>query len=159
MTPSTLQALRRLLFFSVEEAARMIAAGPDHPEGVAPRSWQYWERGERPVPADVIACVRHLCAWRTQAIAAAEITVTDLQARHGPAADVALVWYQTIDDWATLPDREALLWRPHCSVIADLADRHQARLVAFDGPAYAVWLGKRKDGEAVRGAWAATITP
>lgn len=155
MTPATLQALRRLLFFSVEEAARLVAAAAEHPQGVAPRSWQYWERGERPIPADVADTLHRLYAWRAQAIAAADASIRDLQARHGPQADVVLVWYQTLDDWATLPDREALLWRPQCSVVAELAARYCAPLVSFDGPAYAAWLGKRKDSEVMRGEWAA----
>lgn len=149
MTPATLQALRRLLLFSVDEAALLIG-------DVSPRSWQYWERGERAIPADVIETVQRLCAWREQAIASAEATLAALQARHGPHAGAALVWYQTLDDWATLPERDALLWRPQCSVIAELAARLGAQMVTFDGPAYAEWLGKRKDSEALRGAWAAS---
>lgn len=150
MTPATLQALRRLLFFSVEEAALLIG-------GVSPRSWQYWERGERSIPSDVIATVRRLCDWRAQAIAAADASIRELQARHGPRAAVALAWYQTLDDWATLPAREPLQWRPQCSVVAELAARHGARLVTFDAPAYAAWLGDRQDSEQMRGAWAASL--
>ncbi|MBI4997869.1 MAG: DUF1870 family protein [Rhodocyclales bacterium] len=148
MTPATLQALRRLLFFSVEEAALLIG-------DVSPRSWQYWERGDRTIPDDVVETVQRLCAWRAQAIATAEASIRELQAHHGTQAESVLVWYQTLDDWATLPGREPLLWRPQCSVIAELAARFSARLVAFAGPAYSAWLGKRKDSEALRGAWAA----
>lgn len=151
MTPATLQALRRLLFFSVEEAALLIG-------DVSPRSWQYWERGERNIPADVTATVERLCAWRAQAVASAEASIRDLQDRHGPQAASVLVWYQTLDEWATLPAREPLLWRPQCSVVAELAARYSARLVAFDGPAYRLWLGSRKDGESMRGAWAASVS-
>lgn len=150
MTPATLQALRRLLFFSVEEAALLIG-------DVSPRSWQYWERGERNIPADVIETVQRLCAWRAQALAGAEAGIRDLQGRHGPQAETVLVWYQTLDDWATLPEREPLLWRPQCSVIAELASRQGAGLVTFDGPAYSGWLGKRADTESARGAWAAHL--
>ena len=32
MTPATLQALRRLLFFSVEEAALLVASSADRPQ-------------------------------------------------------------------------------------------------------------------------------
>lgn len=148
MTPATLQALRRLLFFSIEEAALLIG-------DVSPRSWQYWERGERTIPDDVIETVQRLCAWRAQAIAGAEGSIRDLQARHGQQTESVLVWYQTLDDWATLPAREPLLWRPQCSVVAELAARHGARLVVFDGPAYRQWLGCRKDVESLRAAWAA----
>jgi hypothetical protein len=157
MTPATLQALRRLLFFSVEEAALLVAASPERPQGVSPRSWQYWERGERPVPADVTETIQRLCAWRAQAIATADAAVASMRARHGAPADVVLVWYQTIDDWASLAGREPLQWRPQCSVVAELAARHGARLVAFDGPAYAAWLGRRMDSETMRSEWAARL--
>lgn len=148
MTPATLQALRRLLFFSIEEAALLIGE-------VSPRSWQYWERGERNIPADVVAMVRRLCEWRDQAIAGTEAGIRDMRELHGKEANMALVWYQTLDDWATLPGREPLLWRPQCSVAAELAARYGAQLVVFDGPAYAEWLGNHKDSESMRGAWAA----
>lgn len=157
MTPATLQALRRLLFFSVEEAALLVAASADRPQGVSPRSWQYWERGERPVPADVAETIRRLCAWRAQAIASADAAVTSMQAHHGAPAEVVLVWYQSLDAWASLAGREPLQWRPQCSVVADVAARHSARLVTFDGPAYAAWLGRRKDSEAMRSEWAASL--
>lgn len=122
---------------------------------VSPRSWQFWERGDRTIPDDVVESIRSLCAWRAQALVTAEKQIAALQARHGPAASVALLWYQSFDDWATLPGREPAQWRPQCSVVAELAARHGVRLVAFDGPAYAQWLGQRKDSEAMRASWAA----
>ena len=148
MTPATLQALRRLLFFSVDEAAAMIG-------GVSPRSWQFWERGDRTIPADVIAIVGNLCRWRSAAIDAAENQIYDLKARHRNPNGLTLVWYQTIGDWATLPGRDPLQWRPQCSVIAAIAASHSAKLVAFDGAAYRAWLENRTDTESMRGAWAA----
>lgn len=152
MTPATLQALRRLLFFSVPEAATLLGQ-------VTERSWRMWEHGERSIPADVVSTMQRLCAWRAQALASAEAGIRDLQARHGPQAASVLVWYQTLDDWATLPAREPLLWRPQCSVVAELAARRWATLVAFDGHAYRQWLGDRKDSEPLRGAWAALQPP
>lgn len=148
MTPTTLQALRRLLFFSVPEAATLIGQ-------VTERSWRMWEVGERTIPEDVAGSIRGLCQWRAQALAMAEKQIAALKARHGAAPSVALLWYQTLDDWATLPGREPAQWRPQCSVVAQLAARHGGRVVAFDGPAYAQWLGKRKDGEGMRAAWSA----
>ena len=62
MTPETLQALRRLLFFTTAEAAELIG-------GVSERSWQYWESGKRTIPDDVIETVAHLCRWRNEQIA------------------------------------------------------------------------------------------
>lgn len=148
MTPSTLQALRRLLFFSVPEAALLVGQ-------VTERSWRLWETGERTIPQDVQDSIRGLCQWRALALATAEKQIAALKASHGAAASVALLWYQSLDDWASLPGREPAQWRPQCSVVAELAARHGARMVAFDGPAYAQWLGQRKDGEGMRASWAA----
>lgn len=144
MTPATLQALRRLLFFSVDEAAAMIG-------GVSPRSWQFWERGDRTIPDDVIATLRRLCAWRQKAIAAGSVQM----AKAPVGTELVLIWYGSLDDWTSMSDREPELWRPHCSVAAELAARHSAILVTFDGPAYAAWIGQRVDSETLRGAWAA----
>ena len=152
MIPVTLQALRRLLFFSVPEAATLIGQ-------VTERSWRMWEHGERTIPQDVQQAIVDLCQWRAQALATAEKKIAEIQGRHGPAASVALLWYQSLDDWATLPGREPAQWRPQCSVVAELVARHDAQLVAFDGPAYRQWLGHRKDSEQLRGAWAASISP
>lgn len=71
MTPAQLQALRRLLFFSVSDAARLIG-------GCSERSWQYWESGKRTIPADVIATIYHLCHWRNGIIASpADLRIAD----------------------------------------------------------------------------------
>lgn len=147
MTPATLQALRRLLFFSTEEAAAMIG-------GVSPRSWQYWERGERRIPEDVAAAMRWLSEWRTQAISSAHDRIEALLADRGEAA---LVWYPSIDDWLTLPGREPVMWRPQQSVCAALLAEFTGcvTLVAFDGRDYAAWLAGRADNEAMRAQWAA----
>lgn len=150
MTPATLQSLRRLLFFSVEEAAAWVG-------GVSPRSWQYWERGERTIPADVIDTITRLCAWRARAIAQADAAVAAARARHGAPAELALVWYQSQEDWQSMEGRELLMWRPQCSVVADLAARHGATLVTYDTDAYSRWIGRRRDTEATRSAWAAAM--
>lgn len=155
MSPATLQALRRLLFFSIEEAALMLAAGPDHPGGVSPRSWQYWERGERSIPADIVETITRLCAWRATAFESSSTQIAALRNRHGAPSDIVLVWYQTLDDWTSMDVREPLLWRPQCSVVAELAARLGARLVCFDAPGYARWLGQKKDSEIMRSKWAA----
>ena len=147
MTPATLQALRRLLFFSVDEAAAMIG-------GVSPRSWQFWERGDRTIPQDVIDTLQHLYAWQEKAIVAGSAQI----AKAPQGSDLALIWYGSADDWTSMPDRAPMYWRPHCSAAAQLAARHGAQLVAFDAPAYAAWLGQRTDTETKRGEWAAGIS-
>lgn len=155
MNQTTMQALRRLLFFNVDQAARYLAASADRPDGVSARSWQMWEAGERPIPADVIAQISALCEWRSTAREAAGAQIAAARKARGEqheALPPALVYYTAIEDW--LP-REARLWRPHCAVMAEIAANYDAVLVAFDPPAYAEWLGARRDGEGLRAMWAA----
>ena len=73
MTPTTLQALRRLLFFSVPEAA-------EHIGGVTERAWRFWESGKWPIPADVIERINGMLAWRERALAEAERAMIDARA-------------------------------------------------------------------------------
>lgn len=141
-----IEALRRLLFFSVPEAAALIG-------GASEQAWRRWEAGTRAVPADVAARMGDLVAWRLAAIDAAVRQI----AAAPDSADVYLVWYHSLDDWATLPGREPALWRPQQSVVAALAGEFPGRvvLVRFDGPAYAAWLAGRPDNETARSQWAA----
>ena len=101
---------------------------------------------------DIIQTIRNLCAWRVQPLATAEKRIAALRVRHDTPASAVLLWYQSLDDW---PGREPAQWRPQCSVVAELAARHGAQLVKFDGPSYAQWLGQRQDNEAMRAAQAA----
>lgn len=140
MTPATIQALRRLLFFSAPEAAELIG-------GVTERSWRFWETGERPVPADVIEKVTSLVRWREKAIAEYAATMS--------ADKPAIVWYSTMADWLSLDGREKAAWRPYCSVVAELCASRGAVAIEFLGADYVTWLGRRKDSEASRRAWAA----
>mgnify|MGYP001568647330 CR=1 FL=1 len=145
MTPTTLRALRQHLFFSVDDAAELIGE-------VSPRSWQYWESGGRPIPQDVKDKIEAMCAWRDTSIRAAKNVL------HGASGDpdgIALVWYSSPSDWASLPGRDALMWRPHCSVIAELCASFGAVAVPFDPGAYLIWLGGRTDREDLRSTWAA----
>lgn len=148
-----LQALRRLLFFSVPEAALLVAASDERIDGVQERTWRRWEDGTLLVPENIAARMLSLCAWRDQALAEMEGAISDAQADHAEL-DLVMVWYETLDDWATLDGREPVLWRPQCSVVAE-AVAMGARLVEFDSVSYTKWLGKRLDSEQMRGAWAA----
>lgn len=158
MDPLTLQALRRLLFFSRPEAALLVAASDERPHGVSDRAWRMWEACERPIPDDVAGNIRRLAAWRRAAIDAAMSQIDDLRAGMpaGAEFDIALVWYDTLDDWMTLSGRDPALFRPQQSVLADLLERSLfIRLVRFDPAAYHEWLGDRADSEAMRSQWAA----
>lgn len=143
-----LEAARRLLFFSPPEAAAMIS-------GTSEQAWRRWESGARGVPDDVAGRVCSLLNWRQSAIDVAVGRISDSPEN----VEVALIWYDSLDDWATLPGREPVMWRPQQSVCAALQAEFPGRLqlVRFDVPAYTEWLADRADGESMRGEWAATV--
>lgn len=144
-----LEALRRLLFFSPPEAASLIGDASE-------QAWRRWESGARKVPDDVANRMSDLIAWRQAAI---DATIKQISAAPIEAS-VALVWYDSLDDWSTLPGREPALWRPQQSVCAAVFAEFpgRLRLIRFDAPAYSAWLSGRCDSESMRGQWAATTT-
>lgn len=151
MNGSTLTALRRLLFFTQDEAAILIG-------GVTLRSWQYWEVDKRTIPQDVIDKISYLVAWRKRAIQAGESALKVMLEKvpaGQPVTPMSIISYASVEDWMTLPDREPVFWRPHCSAVAELVASMAGRSVVFNAPAYRAWLGERPDNEAMRGAWAA----
>jgi hypothetical protein len=130
MTPTTLQALRRLLFFSAPEAAAHIG-------GVTERSWRKWEDGDRAVPQDVIERITAMLAWRKQAIAEAEAAIKDARRAmrgrgHTEAATPQVTWYVSAAAWARAEGKQPEMWRPHCSVVAEICARHGAEAVPAD---------------------------
>lgn len=154
MNAQTLQALRRLLFFSRQEAALLVAASDTRPRGVSDRAWRQWEAGEFAVPHDVAQRITRLAEWRQSAIDAAVKQIA--AAPYG--SNIALVWYESIDDWSSLPAREPVFWRPQQSVCAALLAEFtgRLRLVKFDAPAYSEWLAGGEDSETLRSQWAAS---
>lgn len=147
MNPVELEAARRLLLFSLTEAATIVA-------GVSEQTWRRWEAGSKPIPDDVTETMSFLMKWRNNAISG---TVQQLEA--SPAPKVCLVWYQTMDDFGTLPDREPIFWRPHQSVCSALLAEYpgQINLVKFSPPEYSEWLGDKQDSETLRSAWATGV--
>jgi hypothetical protein len=119
MTPTTLQALRRLLFFSVPEAA-------EHIGHVTERSWRMWEAGERSIPDDVIECITDMIRWRARASATAEAALKEQTRKHGAPAEITLTWYTSAAAWARAEPKHPQMWRPHCSVVAEMCARHGA---------------------------------
>lgn len=150
MNSTTLQALRRLLFFTTPEAAALVG-------GVSERSWRMWEDGTRTIKPDVIDRMQSLLQWRNLALSAARSLYDDQKTLipESEKLELVLVWYDTIEDWMTLQGREPQVWRPHCSVIAQLCAEYGAVAVKFNGPAYSRWLSNRADSEQMRGEWAA----
>lgn len=122
MRPETLQALRRLLFYTRQEAAALVAASPERPRGVTDRAWRMWEVGELLIPDDVAARLRHLCEWRARAIKAGVTAARSALKRHGRPNEIVLTWYPTLADWLARDEKDdAIYWRPHCSVVAAIA--------------------------------------
>lgn len=151
MNGSTLKVLRNLLFFTQDEAAILIG-------GVSTRSWNYWEVGQRTIPKDVIDKIAFLINWRKQAIEQGTLALKDMLAsvpEGSPFEPISIITYASIEDWMTLPDREPVFWKPHCSATAEIVASMAGRSVIFNVPSYREWLGKRQDNEAMRSAWAA----
>ncbi len=110
MTNIQLKALRQLLFYTVDEAAELVAASPGRPGGVTGRTWRHWEDGRNPVPEHVATMILGYARWRQQ------------QIDKFPAMQISpeLTWYDTPEEWATV-SLVAPLWRPHQSALAHLA--------------------------------------
>lgn len=138
MTPTELEALRRLLFFSAPEAARWLAADDQRPQGVEERTWNRWEAGARPVPDNIAARVASLAAWRGQVVAAGR------QAGAQAGRPLVLVVYDDADDWSL----HGALRRPHQSAAAQLLAElgpELVRLVPFDLASFRAWRQGRAD--------------
>ena len=146
MTGHELQALRRLFFYSVPEAAAQVG-------GVSERAWRLWESGARSVPEDVAGRMGELLDLRRRVLTVAESRLSETD------GCTALVWYETLDDWLTLAGRHPAQWRLSQSLAAELVARHADRiaLVPFVTPAYAAWLAGRTDSESLRAAWALAV--
>ena len=144
-TTCHLKAYRNILFFTTAEAATLIG-------GCREKDWQEMEAGQRAVPTDVEKQILDLIEWRQNAINAVS---SQILATPGSPVNL-IIFYETLDEWASLPGREPTLWRPHQSVCASLLAMHpdQTRLIAFNGPAYASWLADRPDSEKMRALWA-----
>ncbi len=143
MTSIELEALRRLLFFSVPEAAKWIAQ-EDEVE------WRRWEADTRAVPSRIAVQMSQLSVWRQQAIAAIDAQVRDTKG----VDSLALVWYQRPTD--ILGD--VIFFRPQQSVCAHAKALYGVHisLVQFDHQEYRDWLDGREDSNIERAQWAAT---
>ena len=154
MTPTNLEALRRLLFLTTDEAAQFVAVGPEHPQGVSGQEWREWESGAQPVPQQVARRVAELVDWRAAALAATADTIRQQIRDTGTPESVFVIWYDRLDDWLTLPERKPEMWRLQQAVCAGLAGMfNTVRLVAFDPAAYGRWRGERPDTESLRAEW------
>lgn len=64
MDNQTFALYRKLLFLSVIEASRGVAQTSERPDGVSERAWNRWEKGEAPIPQEVIDNLQKLITQR-----------------------------------------------------------------------------------------------
>ena len=158
MTPTMLKGLRRLFFFTVPEAARFITTSHDAPQGTSEQRWQEWENGGSPIPESLISRMKELNEWRSLALdATADNIRIQMREKGGAPKTIFVIWYDTLDDWMTLPKRDPVMWRLQQSVCAALLGTFDTvKLVRFDMANYQNWLSGREDSEALRAEWAST---
>jgi len=156
MSPIQLSAIRQLLFFSVQEAASLIAATQEEPNGVSAALWSEWEAGKKRIPPYIEDTLVELLDYRLDAIEAASEPLDD-EDEEDHEANIVALWYSSIEDFTSLPGYDPLFWRPQCSVVAELIATFGADAVEFDKTAYRHWLGDKEDNEPQRSNWAASI--
>ncbi|MDI4654571.1 MULTISPECIES: DUF1870 family protein [Pseudoalteromonas] len=101
-----LQALRKLLYLDVSEAAEFVGK-------VANRTWQYWESGRSQVPKDIDYEMYGLLSQRNQLI---DETLLET---HEQGDVGVLKCYHTFDAFVVdYPHCTKLMWRLHQSVLA-----------------------------------------
>ena len=108
MNNKELQALRKLFFLSVAEAA-------EHIGGVSARSWQFWESGRYSIPADVAERMLQLAQRRLKIIETCE----DLINEHPEASDFTQKYDMSLESFAARHKGATLIdWRIAQSVAA-----------------------------------------
>lgn len=159
MTPTALQALRRLLFFKSQDAARLIAATAEQPQGVSEQTWQKWESGDLPIPDYVAQKLIELNDWRSAALdATADNIRVQMKEKGGTPESIFVIWYDSLEDWTSLPNREPVMWSLQQAVCASLMGMFSIiKLIPFNSVAYGVWLAGRDDNESLRAEWAASV--
>lgn len=111
MNNKELQALRKMLMLEASEAAELVGQ-------VSTRTWQYWEAGRSPVPADVENAMSALMEHRAQLIDEIEERVKGKPAEEW-ADLLELPFYQRFEDFeADNPGKTRLDWRVEQSVAA-----------------------------------------
>lgn len=155
MNGVSLKAMRSLLHFSQHEAAELIG-------GVSVRTWSNWEAGIQKIPQDVISMINYLMVCRKKAITDTQAAMKAYYQQMPPGVSkkpIALVWYDSFEDWCTLPYRESIMWRPQQSVIAHLISVENCNVVQFNTAVYEKWLGRRPDSDSMRNQWAEEQVP
>jgi len=153
MTPAELKTIRESLGLT----AQWIA---DH-AGVKLRTAQYWEAGRMAVPDDVVAMLGRIDQMLNSTVEQAVTHIDDMSDQHSEPSDVVLLRYRTDADlWRFRPDMKSLPTTTHAAMLARLRRALWRRGIKtnieyMEPEEYLTWLGKRKDSEAERAAWAA----
>ncbi|HBN53047.1 MAG TPA: DUF1870 domain-containing protein [Stenotrophomonas sp.] len=114
MNSKELQAARKLLMLEASEAAEFIG-------NVSVRSWQYWETGQRTIPADVIDRIGDLLRMRRDMIGAIDSAA--------PSGQLQLRYFSSLGEFRSAhADGTVLGWRLHQSAVAHFVGGGRAEL-------------------------------
>lgn len=125
MKPIELRAARETIGLTLAEAA-------EHIGDVTKRSWQYFESGERNVPADIAHKMHSLLNRRREVLKTVQEKMLHAEA---DLKQIAVIYYENVSDCANV-----LEWRFSQSLAKTLALDYGAKLVKFDQKAYTAWL-------------------
>ena len=145
-----LEAVRRFLFLSVPEAARMVSETSE-------AAWRKWEYGKNPVPVDVQSRLRMMLEYREGVVDMLDGSIGKiLDESETGELNIPLIWYDSVDDFLTYSEYP-MFWRPYCSAISEIcASYHSIHLVKFNQKSYHEWLNSKQDNEDMRLKWAAS---
>ncbi len=119
MNNKELQALRKLFFLSVAEAA-------EHIGGVSARSWQFWESGKYSIPEDVADRMLKLAQRRLNMIETCE----DLINENHEVEEITQQYYSSLESFAArYPAATMIDWRLAQSVAAYFCGEMICRIV------------------------------
>lgn len=119
-----LQALRKLFMLDVSEAAELVGK-------VSARTWQYWEAGRSPVPADVAEEMLFWNSWRDDLL---ELRIEQCGKEPANAELISLNYYKTLDDFEERTGkRNVVTWRLSQSIAAQLYSERLCNLVDQGG--------------------------
>lgn len=164
MNGAEFKTLREACGLSVPDMAK-LAVSPKTGEPVGERTVRYWESGSFNVPVDVAQMLTNLDAMLNHAAEQALEVWRDAVKKHGHGPDmVYLVRYRENEDlWKYRTDMKGLPATCHSALInrvrlALWSVGCATKIVWMEPGEYSKWLGGRKDSEALRAEWAATIT-
>ncbi len=120
-----LQALRKMLFLDVKDAAENVGDKP-----VSNRTWQYWEAGRSQVPEDIAESMLFWNRWRDDML---EVRLSQCK----PLIDnkkIKLNHYKTLDCFEKeTGKRNVITWRISQSIAAQLYSEGFVELVESGG--------------------------